>query len=308
MAAFYGVIVGLPQDNPKTVLAYSSISQMGFMTVGVGVGLSVPAVWPATLAALSLYALHHGVAKGALFLGVGVAQGSRQEGWERWLILLGLLLPALALAGAPCTSGGAAKLALKTVISASSKPWSEWVNGLLPFATVGTTLLMGRFLFLLRPASHRHGPQLTPMLWMPWAALLSGVLLLSWFFVSDSLGKILMKTLSVSTLWPVIVGSLLSWAAWQWQGLSKKVAVRIPPGDLLVGVDWLWERRPRRRRSLTKALGEIPQLSQSWQKIRQQWLSARFLSSWEGWFSAWTSAGLMFLALLAATFSLLALG
>jgi hypothetical protein len=274
---------------------------MGFMTVGVGVGLSVPAVWPATLAALSLYALHHGVAKGALFLGVGVAQGARGVGWERWLILLGLLLPALALAGAPFTSGAAAKLALKTVTSASSEPWSEWVNGLLPFATVGTTLLMGRFLFLLRPASHRHGPQLTPMLWMPWAALLSGVLLLSWFFVSDSLGKIPMKTLSVSTLWPVIVGSLLSWAAWQWQGLSKKIAVRIPP-------DWLWGRRPRMFHSLNAAGVVRQRLSQPLQEIRRQLLSARFLSRLEGWFSAWTSAGLMFLALLAAAFSLLALG
>ena len=41
LAAFFGVIVGVVQTNPKTVLAYSSISQMGFMTVGIGAGLLI---------------------------------------------------------------------------------------------------------------------------------------------------------------------------------------------------------------------------------------------------------------------------
>jgi formate hydrogenlyase subunit 3/multisubunit Na+/H+ antiporter MnhD subunit len=58
-AAFDGVLVGCTQDNAKTVLAYSSISQMGFMTMAVGVGLTVPAVWTQALTATALYALHH---------------------------------------------------------------------------------------------------------------------------------------------------------------------------------------------------------------------------------------------------------
>lgn len=307
LATFYGVIVGLTQDNPKTVLAYSSISQMGFMTIGVGVGLSVPALWPAALAAISLYAFHHGLAKGSLFLGVGVARGSRQEGWERWCILLGLLLPALALAGAPFTSGALAKVSLKAVVGASAEPWSTWASGLLPCAAVGTTLLLGRFLFLLRPGVDNHGPRLTPLLWGPWAALLLGVLLLSWLFVPDSPGKALGKTLSVSAVWPVLVGALVSWTVWRWRGVSKKLVVRIPPGDLLAGAEWLWGRCSLRFRSSNAAGVATRWLSQPRQRMRWQFLSIGFLPRVEEWFSTWTSAGLMFLALLAAAFSLLAL-
>ena len=38
--AFYGVGVGITQSNPKTVLAYSSVSQMGFLAAVLGMGLA----------------------------------------------------------------------------------------------------------------------------------------------------------------------------------------------------------------------------------------------------------------------------
>jgi hypothetical protein len=41
-AAFYGVIIGLMQRDAKVILAYSSISQMGLMTLAVGVALAEP--------------------------------------------------------------------------------------------------------------------------------------------------------------------------------------------------------------------------------------------------------------------------
>jgi Proton-conducting membrane transporter len=37
--AFYGFFVGITQSNPKTVLAYSSVSQMGFLAAVLGMGL-----------------------------------------------------------------------------------------------------------------------------------------------------------------------------------------------------------------------------------------------------------------------------
>src|SRR6516225_7782006 len=40
LSAFYGVAVGITQANPKTVLAYSSISQMGLIAMVVGTGLA----------------------------------------------------------------------------------------------------------------------------------------------------------------------------------------------------------------------------------------------------------------------------
>jgi formate hydrogenlyase subunit 3/multisubunit Na+/H+ antiporter MnhD subunit len=305
-AAFYGVAIGLTQDNPKTALAYSSISQMGFMTVGIGVGLSVPETWPATLAAILLYALHHGLAKGALFLGVGIARSAPQEGWQRWLILAGLLLPALALAGAPLTSGAAAKLALKDVAVALPIFWSTWVNGLLPLAAVGTTLLMGRFLLLLYFSAEDHGARPTPLLWVPWAALLVGGLSLSWYFAAHSGAETFIKTPSFSTLWPVLVGALLSWVAWRQRAMLAPIVVRIPPGDAMWGVGWLWGQ--------CRCLSPVLNAAEAWQKVqrgqeiprRLLWHTASLLPPLERWFSAWTNAGVLFLALLAATFSLLA--
>ena len=37
-SAFYGVAIGITQDNPKTVLAYSSVSQMGLLAAVLGMG------------------------------------------------------------------------------------------------------------------------------------------------------------------------------------------------------------------------------------------------------------------------------
>ena len=39
-SAFYGVAIGITQANPKTVLAYSSISQMGVIAAVLGMGLA----------------------------------------------------------------------------------------------------------------------------------------------------------------------------------------------------------------------------------------------------------------------------
>jgi hydrogenase-4 component B len=47
LAPALGVLFGVGQRDAKVLLAYSSISQMGFMTLGVGAGLAQPAAWPA---------------------------------------------------------------------------------------------------------------------------------------------------------------------------------------------------------------------------------------------------------------------
>ena len=75
LAAYYAVAVGLTQRNPKAVLAYSSISQMGLMTAGVGLAVGWPSTVATVIPAIGIYAIHHALAKGALFLGVGVVGG-----------------------------------------------------------------------------------------------------------------------------------------------------------------------------------------------------------------------------------------
>ncbi len=123
LAAFYAVAVGLTQRNPKTVLAYSSISQMGLMTVGVGLAVGWPQTVPTVLPAIGIYAIHHAFAKGALFMGVGVVGAVAGHRPAYRIALGGLILASLALAGAPFTSGAVAKIALKLPLKDFQDSW-----------------------------------------------------------------------------------------------------------------------------------------------------------------------------------------
>jgi len=104
-SAFYGALVGLMQTKAKVVLAYSSISQMGYLLMIIALAWHQPEQRAAWALLLGLYAAHHGFAKGALFLGAGLA-ARKGLGLGHWLLLW---LPALALAGLPLTSGAASK-------------------------------------------------------------------------------------------------------------------------------------------------------------------------------------------------------
>lgn len=235
-AAFFGVAVGLVQREAKVILAYSSISQMGFMTLGVGLGLLVPQAWPLLLPAVTLYALHHALVKGGLFLGLGLAGGRRA-------VLVGLGLLALSLAGAPLSSGALAKQGLKQALPPTS-PWEAWLPALLALAALGTSLLMARLLW-------RVARSVTPMWEDPprrvflawWLAVVLGLTGLWWLpeaaLAQTSAGL-------WATAWPVLAGGLLA------GGVGVALAGRrlpgIPPGDLLwplLGlVGWLRRHLP----------------------------------------------------------------
>lgn len=237
-AAFYGVLVGLTQRNPKTILAYSSISQMGFMTMALGVGLAVPSAWSLALIAILVYATHHALAKGALFLGVGVAETTTGSSWERWLVAAGLLVPALALAGAPLTGGAIAKAELKAAVELAPAPWSVWLGSMLPLAAVGTTALMGRFLLLVWPRAKMEGKSPPVGLWVPWAASLICVSGIAFLVPEDSTAAWLV--FYFEDLWPVAVGALLVGATWlAVRKLGTRIGPEIPEGDLLVPVSRL---------------------------------------------------------------------
>ncbi|MDC8446119.1 MAG: complex I subunit 5 family protein [Nitrosomonas sp.] len=233
-AAFYGVTVGLTQRDPKTLLAYSSISQMGVMTMAVGAGLLMPHAWPFILPAIAFYALHHGLSKGALFLGAGLAGGSDRR-QQRW-IWLGLWLPALALAGAPWTSGMLAKQLVKTHTLYAPAPWDVLLPLLLSVSALATTLLMARLLYLLRPAARSSTAAPVADLIAPWAALLPVIALMPWWFTA-AINASEMETESVmDSLWPVLVTAAVTWIVLR-LGLFRTLQP-VPAGDILT----LWTR------------------------------------------------------------------
>src|SRR5690606_9044183 len=107
--AFYAVIVGVVQQHPKTVLAYSTVSQMGFVAALVGAGLAAGDAAAGPLAAF--YAVRHMLVKGALFLGVGIVAATGRN--RLLVILIPCAVLSLSLAGLPFTSGALAKFAGK---------------------------------------------------------------------------------------------------------------------------------------------------------------------------------------------------
>lgn len=237
-AAFYAAAVGLAQRDAKTNLAYSSVSQMGIMTAAIGIGLFIREAWLPMLPVLAIYALNHGLAKGALFLGAGAAPGLTVSAWQRKLFLAGLALAALSIAGAPWTAGAIAKHALKAAAGIAPAFWYPWLGLLLPLSSVATTLLLTRFLILvmesMKPDSAAHGAPAG--LLAPWLVLVMCVAISATFAVGyfgleiesarPGLGQIW------GSLWPVLLGVAGIVSARRW--LEKPFRLlQIPSGDIV---------------------------------------------------------------------------
>ena len=240
VAGFYAVLVGLLQNNPKTVLAYSSVSKMGIMTIGVGLGLAAPDSWPLLSSAILIYALHHGLAKGALFLGVGIAAIPPASKQQRRLLCAGLLLPALSLAAAPLTGGMIAKNLLKVGVMSAASPWKDWLPIVLSWGSVATTLLMARFLTLVWPrhTGASEARTVPKAMWLSWGVLLIVVALLPWFIPYAGSSDQWSVGAMFGALLPVAVGGGIAVCARLAVGHSWiKWSLRIPPGDVLVLVE-----------------------------------------------------------------------
>ncbi|PPD44047.1 MAG: NADH/ubiquinone/plastoquinone (complex I) [Methylocystis sp.] len=220
-AAFYGVAIGLTQRNPKTMLAYSSISQMGLVAATLGAGLVAGNKGAAAGAAL--YAAHHGLAKGGLFLAVGVLSGCGTLRMRRLTPFVGLL--ALSLAGLPFSGGVIAKLAIK-------QPLGDGLLGALStLSAIATTLLMLHFLrrvaALAEPRVSNPGWALiTPMFAMIAASIMAPT---AYYFAIENHRLVsLDAALFWESLWPILVGALIAAAARRW--LERLPA--LPEGDV----------------------------------------------------------------------------
>lgn len=214
VTAFYGVVVGVMQQRSKAVLAYSSISQMGLLTCALGAGLLVPTAWTVILPAILLYVLHHGFSKACLFLSVGVAPHLAGGGWLQRLSRLGLVIPALAIAGAPLTIGALGKGALKDAFATLPQSWAATMYVLLPLAGIGTTLLMARFLYLVWPRAQVVQARIKWPVLISWSGSLITVLAGVWLLPAQGAkmggATLLFDTMIWANLWPVVVGLLVA--------------------------------------------------------------------------------------------------
>jgi hydrogenase-4 component B len=231
VTAFYGVGCGLPQTNPKTILAYSSLSQMGLLVAGMGAALLAPAASAPILAAIALYAAHHGLAKAALFFVVGVLP---RRGAGRLLALLVAALCALSIAGLPLTAGALAKLELKEAAAVDAAVLVTAALMLLPASALATTLLMVGFLRRLTAAAGHAGGG--AWLWAPFLATALAAQLVPWLAVTAGDGPVLDPFGAYALIengWPVGTAGLVALAVAR---LARSGAVPVPPipeGDVV---------------------------------------------------------------------------
>ncbi|MGH6836288.1 MAG: complex I subunit 5 family protein [Methylocella sp.] len=224
ISAFYGVAIGITQRNPKTVLAYSSISQMGVIAAVLGMGL-VAADRGAALD-VAFYAAHHVLVKAALFLTIGVAAVT--SGRRLWLVLLMAFVLALSLGGLPLTGGALMKFAIKEALG------NGIASTLATVSAAGTTLLMMHFLLrLARTASQeRQAPASAGLVWL-WLVVALASVVIPWLMY-PSLGGDISEALKPGAqweaLWPVLCGAVLSPLMWLWGSRLP----RIPAGDIVV--------------------------------------------------------------------------
>ena len=217
VTAFWGVALGIAQRNPKAVLAYSSVSQMGVVAVAFGMG--IVGGLAATPLAVAFYALHHVLAKGALFLAVGVAAASG----ARVLVLAPAVVLALGFGGLPLTGGWLAKAAVKDELG------SGFVGVLAAVSAAGSTLLMLHFVRRLSFAED-GAARPAPALLLPWLALGAASVLLPWALFPGALAAVLAPDALFKALVPVLIGAALVPALARWGERLPQP----PQGDIIV--------------------------------------------------------------------------
>jgi|MTBAKSStandDraft_1061840.scaffolds.fasta_scaffold05662_3 formate hydrogenlyase subunit 3/multisubunit Na+/H+ antiporter MnhD subunit len=209
-AALYGVFFGLYQDRAGRVLASSSISQMGLVTLIAGYGLLSEDAGMSAPILMTLFAVHHSLAKTSLFLGYDlVDRGGRPADA---ILAAGLLAPCLSLAGLPLTSGAMLKGALKEIAHLGPDAWYVFGTIFLPLSSVGTTILMLHCIRLLRLRSRtgRNG-KTTVIAWL-WVLSAAGVVMVPWMWqpLRDLAGHSLQAGAVLQSLWPVALGAILA--------------------------------------------------------------------------------------------------
>jgi NADH-quinone oxidoreductase subunit L len=181
LTALFAALIAFTQNDIKKVLAYSTVSQLGFMFIGVGAG-----IWWAGI----LHLVTHAFFKACLFLGAGsVMHGMGDETdirkmgglFKKMPWTAGTFLVATcAITGIVPLSGFFSKDAILGGAHASVNPAAPWVGptayAIGSLAALGTAFYMSRLYFLTffgKPRTHaaEHAHESSPVMWGPLVVL-----------------------------------------------------------------------------------------------------------------------------------------
>src|SRR6266480_3475612 len=183
VTAVYAATCAIAQQDIKRVLAYSTISQLGFMFMAAGMRAYGVAMF---------FLVAHAFYKALLFLGAGsVIHGMHDEQDLRQMGGLRSLMPitfatfaigALAQAGIPPLAGFFAKDAVLEVAQHTGREVAYVLGSIAAFLSA---FYLGRMLFLTffgegRSDRARQAHESPPALWVPLAILAVGVATAGW--------------------------------------------------------------------------------------------------------------------------------
>ncbi len=195
-----GSIIGCAYDDIKKVLAYSTVSQIGYMILAVGLG-------PAGYALAIAHLLTHGFFKAGLFLGAGSVMHAmhdevdmrRMGGLAKHLPITFVIFSCgyLALIGFPFLSGYYSKDAIIEAAFGAGGSAGLVFGGLALLAAALTAFYMTRLMLMtffgeerwrnLRSAEGKeyHPHESPPVMWLPMVPLGIGSLVVGYFLVAD---------------------------------------------------------------------------------------------------------------------------
>ncbi|GIE89460.1 NADH dehydrogenase subunit L [Actinoplanes regularis] len=153
-----GCIIGAAKDDIKRVLAWSTVSQIGYMFLGVGLG-------GAAYGLAIVHLLAHGFFKANMFLGAGsVMHGMNDQvdirrfgGLSKYMRITWLTFATgwLAIIGIPPLSGFFSKEPIIAAAFELETTWQAWVFGSAALVGAGLTAFYMTRLFVLT----FHGPE-----------------------------------------------------------------------------------------------------------------------------------------------------
>ncbi len=170
LTAFYGASCAIAQRDLKRILAYSTISQIGYMTLGVGAG---------AITAATFHLIVHAFFKALLFLAAGCVITAlhheqdifrmgglrRTLPWTFWPFLAG----ALCLAGLPLTGGFFSKDGILEAVWQRGGPLYIWLYGLALLTALLTAFYTFRMLYLVFGGLERTPHRLSSL--MEWTLI-----------------------------------------------------------------------------------------------------------------------------------------
>lgn len=178
ITSFLAAILAIKQNDIKKVLAYSTLSQLGYMVLAVGVG---------AYTASFMHLITHALFKACLFLSSGAViyamhhiQDMREMGGLRKklpITFIAMLVATMAISGVPGLSGFVSKD--KLLVSALAFGYymhpEHMLIPILGFATAGmTAFYMFRLIFMTffgEPHDHHHYDHAHEVPWYMWLPL-----------------------------------------------------------------------------------------------------------------------------------------